>query len=121
MSMTMAPPAPHRTDPPFRGEVVVRQLDDDPEFKRWELVEPLSYRGKRQEWTVPPRFRTDFASVPRVVNWIIPRYGRYTKAAIVHDFLCSVEVPRGAISRADADGVFRRALRDWTSPSCVAG
>ena len=113
MSMTMAPPdAPPPTGAPFRGEVVVRQVEDDPEFKRWELTEPLSYRGKHEEWTVPPRFLTDFASVPRVVTWLIPRYGRYTKAAIVHDYLCSVEVPRGTISRADADGVFRRALRE---------
>ena len=98
MSMTMAPPdAPPPTDAPFRGEVVVRQVEDDPEFKRWELMEPLSYRGKHEEWTVPPRFLTDFASVPRVVTWLIPRYGRYTKAAIVHDYLCSVEVPRGTI------------------------
>lgn len=113
MSMTMAPAtAPQRSDAPFRGEVVVRQVEDDPEFKRWELVESLSYRGKYEEWTVPPRFRTDFASVPRVVTWLIPRYGRYTKAAIVHDYLCSVEVPRRGISRGDADGVFRRALRE---------
>ena len=75
-------------------------------------MEPLSYRGAHDEWTVPPRFRTDFASVPRVVTWLIPRYGRYTKAAIIHDYLCDVAVPRGEISRADADGVFRRALRE---------
>lgn len=113
MSTTMAPPisAP-RPNRPFRGEVVVRQAENDLEFKRWELVEPLTYRGKHDEWTVPPGFRTDFASVPRVVTWLIPRYGRYTKAAIVHDYLCDVEVPRRAISRADADGVFRRALRE---------
>ena len=61
---------------------------------------------------LPPRFRTDFASVPRVVTWLIPRYGRYTKAAILHDYLCDVEVRRETITRADADGVFRRALRE---------
>ena len=79
MSTTMAPPAaPPRTRAPFTGEVVVRQVEDDPEFKRWELVEPLSYRGKHDEWTVPPRLRTDFRLGPRVVTWLIPRYGRYT-------------------------------------------
>lgn len=113
MSTTLpAPAAAPPRDDPFAGSVVVRQIDEDPQFKRWELVEPLSYRGARDEWTVPPRFRTDFASVPRVVTWLIPRYGRYTKAAIIPDYLCDVAVPRGEISRADADGVFRRALRE---------
>jgi Protein of unknown function (DUF1353) len=113
MSTTLTPPI--RSAPPadpFTGRVVVRQVDEDPEFKRWELQEPLCYRGQRDEWTVPAGFCTDFASVPRVVTWLIPRYGRYTKAAIVHDFLCGVEVPLGRMSRADADGVFRRALRE---------
>lgn len=111
--MTMAPPtvAPPR-DCPFTGEVVVRQVERDATFKKWELVEPLSYRGKRDRWTMAPGFRTDFASVPRVVTWLVPRYGRYTKAAILHDYLCDVEVPARRISRADADGVFRRALRE---------
>jgi Protein of unknown function (DUF1353) len=113
MSLTMAAPAAApRHAGPFTGEVVVRQLEDDPGFTKWELVERLSYRGRWDEWTVPPHFRTDFASVPRIVTWLIPRYGRFTKAAIIHDYLCAVEVRRGTISRADADGVFRRALRE---------
>ena len=113
MTLTMLPDvAAPQADGPFTGGVVVRQVEDDPEFKKWELMEPLSYRGRRDEWTVPPRFRTDFASVPRVVTWLIPRYGRYTKAAILHDYLCDVEVRRETITRADADGVFRRALRE---------
>ena len=105
------PSPPRARTAPF-GEVVVRAVEDDPEFKRWELVEALTYCSTNSA-TVRPRFRTDFASVPRVVTWLIPRYGRYTKAAIVHDYLCDVEVPRGAISRG------RRGpppCASWTSP-----
>ena len=40
--------------------------------------------------------------------WLIPRYGVYTKAAILHDYLCE----RHPVSRRDADGIFRRALRE---------
>jgi hypothetical protein len=112
MATTMAPPIPTETPgEPFTGEVVVRQVDDDPEFKSWTLVEPLTYRGKWDTWTVRSGFCTDFASVPRVVTWLIPRYGRYTKAAILHDYLCT-QAEVGKIDRADADGVFRRALRE---------
>jgi hypothetical protein len=65
---------------------------------------------------VPVHKRTDFASVPRAFVWFIPRYGRYTKAAILHDYLCSVAVPAGRIGRIDADGIFRQAMRELGVP-----
>jgi hypothetical protein len=40
--------------------------------------------------------------------WLIPKYGSYTKAAILHDYLWRT----GVVSRADANGIFRRALRE---------
>lgn len=92
----------------FKGDVVVRQLDPTD----WELREPLTYRGNRDSFTVPAGFRTDFASVPRAVVWLLPRYGDYTKAAILHDYLWRSDV----VSRADADGLFRRAMRELGVP-----
>jgi hypothetical protein len=47
--------------------------------------------------------------------WLLPRYGRYTKAAILHDHLWGEEVPR-TISRRDADGIFRQAMRQLEVP-----
>jgi hypothetical protein len=41
---------------------------------------------------------------------------RYTKAAILHDYLCRVAVPEGRISRIDADGIFRQAMRELGVP-----
>jgi hypothetical protein len=86
------------------GAVVVRQVD----AKRWELREPVGYRGAREDFTVPAGFVTDFASIPRLVVWLIPRYGLYTRSAILHDFLWRTS----AVSRADADGLFRRSMRE---------
>ncbi|CAL9377309.1 DUF1353 domain-containing protein [Streptomyces sp. enrichment culture] len=86
------------------GNIAVKQIDAE----TWELLEEVAYRGREDTFTVPVGFRTDFASVPTVFVWLIPRYGVYTKAAIVHDYLCR-EAP---VSRAEADGVFRRALRE---------
>ena len=48
--------------------------------------------------------------------WFIPRYGRYTKAAILHDYLCSVCVPARRVSRIEADGIFRQAMRELGVP-----
>lgn len=86
------------------GNVVVRQVD----ARFWELQEQLVYRGTDQEFTVPAGFVTDFASIPRLVVWLIPRYGVYTKAAILHDFVSGGD----EVNHADADGLFRRALRE---------
>lgn len=87
------------------GGPVVEELD----AKFWRLAEPLVYQGAVQTFTVPVDFRTDFASVPRAVVWLIPRYGAYTRAAILHDYLCRT----GVVGRADADGLFRRCLREF--------
>ncbi|MFD0362396.1 DUF1353 domain-containing protein [Nocardia sp. GCM10030253] len=83
---------------------VVEELD----AKFWRVAAPLAYQGASEEFVVPEGFRTDFASVPRVFVWLIPRYGAYTKAAILHDYLHS----SGVVGDADADGIFRRALHE---------
>ena len=81
----------------FESDVVVREVAD----ATWELTEPLRYAGHTDRFVVPAGFRTDFASVPRAFVWLIPKYGRYTKAAILRD---------------DADGLFRRAMRELGVP-----
>lgn len=59
---------------PFIGDadVVVKQYDD----MNWRTKQELAYQGKIQAWTVPTETDTDFASVPRVFVWFLPRYGR---------------------------------------------
>ncbi|MFD6158194.1 DUF1353 domain-containing protein [Nocardia sp. NPDC060256] len=74
----------------------------------WRVVDPLVYQGASEEFVIPAGFRTDFASVPRALVWLVPRYGAYTRAAILHDYLRSTH----AVSIADADGIFRRCLRE---------
>lgn len=86
------------------GDVVVRQVD----AKSWELREPVTYEGRDETFVVPAGFKTDFASIPRMFVWLIPRYGNYTRAAILHDYLCTAK----PVSRADADGLFRRAMQE---------
>ncbi len=99
---------------PFEGPVVVREVDRG-DGSRWQLVEPLTYAGRDELFTVPPGFETDFASVPRAFTWLIPRYGRYTKAAILHDFLCHRAQQR-ELAWVDADGLFRRTMRELGVP-----
>jgi hypothetical protein len=87
----------------------------------WELCEPVSYRLVDTEDSevvnVPPKFRTDFASVPRLFWSLIAPWGRHGRAAIVHDFLYQL----GAVtdvgtqslrrpSKWEADRIFRHAM-----------
>ena len=59
--------------------------------KYWQLLEGFCYYTDEipveHLITVPEGFITDFASVPRVVWWLLPPWGQYGKAAVVHDFL----------------------------------
>lgn len=79
----------------------------------WRLDRPMCYRGNSESWEVPEGFITDLASVPRLAAWLIPRYGVYTPAAILHDYLCEgARLENPPVTRADADGLFRRCLRE---------
>lgn len=103
----------------FTDESVVRVTQlDAPQYKSkfWRLDSPIEYYGNRNdEFKVETEFETDFASVPRVFVWFLPRYGRYTKAAILHDMLWD-RAKEGKMSWHDADGIFRRAMRELRVP-----
>jgi hypothetical protein len=103
----------HSSRVPFASPTVTVRGGSD---QLWEVLEPLVYRGRRDVFVVPAGFRTDFASVPRVVVWLIPRIGRYTPAAVLHDWLVTEGIVGGAVTSRDADGLFRRALRELGIP-----
>jgi hypothetical protein len=89
--------------------IVLIQTDD----ANFELVEPITYLGNTDRFEVAAGSGTDLASVPKPLQWLIPRYGRYTKAAILHDYLWR----SGVVSKRDADGIFRRAMRELGVPT----
>src|SRR5687767_6014245 len=87
------------TTPRFRKLLSLRPLQDG---KWWVLLEDVQYNG----FVVPRGFTTDFASTPRFLWWLLPPYGRYAAAAIVHDWLYH----RGVMMRITADRVFLEAM-----------
>jgi hypothetical protein len=94
------------------AKVVVEEVDDE----NWKVREPFSYRGSTETFSIPAGAGTDFASIPRIFAWFLPRYGRYTLAAILHDFLWRQRASTGAMAYIDADGLFRRAMRELDVP-----
>ena len=91
---------------PDGPNVDVREID----ARRWEVLKEFKYLAQEDSYTVAVGQPTDFASVPRAFIWFIPSYGKYTKAAILHDHLCDL-AKRGQFNRRDADGIFRQAMR----------
>ncbi len=79
----------------------------------WEVLIPLVYQipingGQKLTLVVPAGFKSDLASTPRAVWWLVPPDGKWTEPAVVHDYLYS----QRKCSRWVADALFRQALRD---------
>lgn len=74
----------------------------------WTLNSPVRY-GK---WLVPAGYVTDFASVPRLVWQLVPRFGAYTAATVLHDWLITDALPNGRITSRAVDRTFRESMRD---------
>ena len=55
---------------------------------------------------VPSGFQTDLASTPRILWWLIPPFGRYLVAAIVHDHDYRFQT----VTRREADARFNRLM-----------
>ena len=99
----------------------------------WRLIAPLVYKGKRDTFTIPAGYVTDFASVPRMLQWFAPSTGKYTLAAVLHDYLCDALDDTGVASipvaarpgwnthttSRDVDGLFRRVMREQKVPAVL--
>ena len=78
--------------------------------KSWYLREEFSYdvgsEGSGDTIKVPVGFVTDFASVPRPLWWLFPRWGKYGNGAVIHDYLYW---DRGR-SKRESDDIFLEAM-----------
>lgn len=81
-----------------------------PDGRRWRLVFSFQYHlgteYSNDFISVPAGFVTDFASTPPPIWWLIPPWGKYGKAAIVHDYLYQT----GQRTRLEADDIFKEAM-----------
>ena len=116
----------------------------------WVLLADLVWTGLDGDVVrVPKGFHTDFASTPRILQSLFPPTGAWTKAAVVHDWLCvalndyhrqrylwrcsletvresgdeSFRLPRPTppkFSAVDADNVFRLIMLEEGTPDFSA-
>lgn len=91
-----------------------------PSGKQFRLFCQFTYLWKREyiEIHVGAGFVTDLASIPRFARIIIPKLGKYNKAAVIHDalYMGALAVPYnvqyGGFTRKQADLCFRDAMED---------
>ena len=101
----------------FTKRLTLTHLDAD--WRRWELRRPLVYEvgaeGSGRRIVVPRGFQTDGASIPRPLWALLPAWGRYSRAAVVHDHLYAClrqgTPHQEAPTRRAADAVFLEAMR----------
>ena len=75
------------------------------------LLEDYIYSINGYDITIFKGFVTDGASVPHSLQWLYNPFGRYIKAAVVHDFLYSCYNNTG-INRILADKIFRYIMQE---------
>lgn len=98
----------------FKTQLTITQSTRD--WREWYLKQPLVYEYKGRDIRVHRRFLTDGTSIPRPLWNLLPVWGRYARAAVIHDYLyarLSVGIPHEvAPSRHEADEVFYKAMLD---------
>lgn len=100
----------------FTDELVISPVNGSGKWRlqkhfRYWLSDEAFQRHDGHEWgdliTVPEGTVTDFASIPRIFWNILPPWGRYGKAAIIHDYLYQT----GVFPKERADKIFLEAMQ----------
>ena len=120
-------------DPPgIFGTLILQEPHSGEADGQWKLAAPFFYEARQcfdrcEKSTCllaasrPPDDRdglcrlviakgtqTDLASIPRPAEWLFRRYGVYTDAAVIHDYLCDDRFPDD--QRFSADWIFRNLM-----------
>jgi len=101
----------------FLGDLTVTQLSDRAggSWRLWRLAEDLRYDlGGGVVVVVPAGFITDGPSIPQIFWNILPVWGSWSRAGVVHDFLCCLlalgRPHEAAPTRYDCDRMFADAI-----------
>lgn len=94
----------------------------------WVVTVPftyyIEYKYSLKKVNIPLGFLSDGASVPKFWRWLLPPWGRYGQACVVHDYLCEhlqilwSEKPFN-ITRQEADKIFLEAMKVLNVPSYI--
>lgn len=87
-----------------------------PDGGRWVVRGEFGYdvgeKDSGDRISVPIGFVTDFASIPRMFWKILPKWGKYGNAAVIHDYLYW----EGIRPRKECDDIFLEGMEVWYVP-----
>ena len=87
----------------FSTKLKVKYLKGTEKPKLYELLEPIVYN----DIIVPSGVITDFASVPIGLQWLYKPTGKYSRSAVLHDYLYTIK----DFPRYEADLIFLEAMK----------
>ena len=91
----------------FTEALVVTPLADG---KTWVILREFGYdvgdEGSGDHVAVEIGFETDFATIPRIFWIVLPRWGRYGNASVIHDWLYWKQTR----PRKEADDIFLEGM-----------
>jgi hypothetical protein len=100
----------------FTTPLVAEFEDDGIHYVIWQLFAYIiGALGTGISVDVPVGYRTDLASTPWWIRWLLPPNGKYGKAAVIHDYLCTTRqvMVNGVIvyiTREQCDAIFFEAM-----------
>ena len=88
--------------------------------RNWILRDGFHYeyrdinKGSDYRINVPPKFMTDYASIPRFLWWFGKPWGKHGMAAVIHDWLYWEQTITGwdNFGRKQADDIFYKCMLD---------
>ena len=109
----------HRLPLVFLTTLHVAHVDSN----TWKLTSPLVWQGKVDYFVIRKDFLTDFASIPKPIRWLLDSAGGNSEAAVLHDAVWRESKKKSdrRVDPWDADGMFRRALRETGTPALTRG
>lgn len=87
----------------FRTKLKVKYIHGTNNPKMYKLRQGLIF----EDTTVFAGFETDFASVPKSLQWLYTPQGKYSRSAVLHDYLYSLP----NFPKELADDMFFRAMK----------
>lgn len=77
------------------------------------LDSSLTWVGLSQTFIVPKGYISDFATIPKFLWWLFGPTGKYTAAAILHDWLCTqLSMKQSPVTAREVDAIFRRRCKE---------
>jgi len=92
----------------FTGPLILR------DGVKWTVEQQFTFiSDKRGRIVVPKGFETDLASVPQLLQFLVPKVSiAYNQPAVVHDWLYYLsQIGRARLTRRQSDEVLREGIR----------